>query len=401
MDSSYLLSTINPVIGLLLTLTFLLIWKKHPEKLHILNWALGFAAGSIGFGFEFFHFFIANFRFENGVNTLLPLSILFSVRGVCLRYRGHSPDIILLFLVTATTAIGFGMSSGHHYAHTRGLAISLGVALMMILAMHAMTKTRTWGRIDLCIFLAFLSLTVLVPLRPLASFLIDGAATVGTLEVTSFWVVSLKIAGLYAWVAFAILFLMRIAADMLDELHEEMVTDSLSGILNRRGFFETAPRVILEASPKLPVSVLLLDIDHFKKVNDTYGHQVGDEVIRRVAGVMLEHSPKAAVIGRLGGEEFVVLIPNTGRSSALAFAESLRLQIETQSHSEIQANHPVTVSIGLAEGTGGPLDELMRDADSALYQAKNRGRNQVAAFNGEAFRDHAKQTPGPLVRALR
>tara|TARA_R110002012_G_scaffold35788_3_gene101825 strand:- start:101042 stop:102247 length:1206 start_codon:yes stop_codon:yes gene_type:complete len=400
-DSSYLLSTINPVIGLLLTLTFFLIWKRHPEKLHILNWALGFAAGSLGFGFEFFHFFIANFRFENGVNTLLPLSILFSVRGLCLRYRGHSPDSTLLFLVTVTTAIAFGMSSEHHYAHTRGMAISCGVAMMLILAMQAMRRTRTWNRIDLCIFLTLASLTVLLPVRPLASFLIEGAADIGTLEVTSFWVVSLKIAGLYAWVAFAILFLLRIAADLLAELHEEMVTDPLSGIPNRRGFFETAETVIREASPKLPVSLLLLDIDHFKKVNDTYGHQVGDEVIRGVAGVMLENSPETAVIGRLGGEEFAILIPNTSRRSAFAFAEALRLNLEAQTHPEIHADHPVTVSIGLAEGTGGPLDELVRDADVALYKAKNGGRNQVAAVGGEAFRGHAMRTPRRLVRALR
>ncbi|SOE18116.1 diguanylate cyclase [Hoeflea halophila] len=399
MDSSFLLSTINPVIGLLLTLTFFLIWRKHPEKLHILNWALGFAAGSIGFGFEFFHFFIANFRFENGVNTLLPLSILFSVRGVCLRYRGHSPDSALLFLVTATTAIAFGMSGGHHYAHLRGLAISCGMAIMMILAMHAMTRAKNWNRIDLCTFLVFSSLAVLLSLRPLASFLMEGAANADTLEVTSFWVVSLKIAGLYAWVVFAILFLLRIAADILNELHEEMVTDSLSGILNRRGFFETASRVIREANPRLPVSLLLLDIDHFKQVNDTYGHQAGDAVIRGVAGVMLEHSPETAVIGRLGGEEFAILIPLSSSRASLAFAEAMRMKIQAQSHPEIHTDYPVTVSIGVAEGKGRALDELMRDADLALYKAKNWGRNQVSV-GGEAFRDHAAQIPGQRVRAF-
>lgn len=401
MDSSYILSTINPVIGFLLSLTFFLIWKKHSDKTYILNWSLGFAAGSIGYAFEFFHFFIANFRFDNGVNIFLPISVLFTVRGVCLRYCGQAPDRILLSVITLTGIVACWMSVGNHNALIRGLAISSGVAIALIVAMHAMMRAPNRGRIDLCIFLTMLSLTVLLPVRPFVSFLIEGAPKIDAIEVTSFWVVSLKVAGLYAWVTFAILFLLRIAADLLAELNERSVTDALSGILNRRGFFEAAETLVRCATPKLPVSVLLLDIDHFKKVNDTYGHQIGDQVIRNVADMMHFNGPETAVIGRLGGEEFAMVLPNTGRRAAFAFAEALRMSIHQQSHSDIPADHPITVSIGLAEGTGGPLEELLHDADIALYKAKNGGRNQVGTVGAEAFRGHTMRTPGRLVRALR
>jgi len=400
-DSSYILSTINPVIGLFLALTFYLIWRKHSEKAYILNWSLGFAAGSIGYAFEFFHFFVTSFRFANGVNIFLPISMLFTVRGVCLRYSGQAPDRILLSAITLTGVIGCWMSFGDHNALIRGSVVSGGVLVAMIVAMHAIMKAPGRDKIDLCLLLTILSLTLLLPVRPLASFLIEGAPRTDAIEVTSFWVVSLKVGGLFVWMAFAILFLLRIAADLLAELNEQSVTDSLSGILNRRGFFETAEGMVLNATPKLPVSVLLLDIDHFKKVNDSYGHQTGDEVIRNTAAVMHSNAPETAVIGRLGGEKFAMILPNTNRRTALPFAEALRMSIERQSHSGVSADHPITASIGLAEGTGGPLEELLHDADIALYKAKNGGRNQVGTVGAEAFKGHSMRTPGRLVRALR
>lgn len=401
MDSSYILSTINPVIGLLLTLTFFLIWKKHPDKTYILNWSLGFAAGSIGYAFEFFHFFIASFQFANGVNIFLPIYVLFTVRGICLRYTGQAPDRVLLSVITLTSIVTLWMSTGDHNALIRGLLVSCGAAIALMIALHAMVKAPSKDRIDLGIFLTILSLTILLPVRPLVSFLIEGAPRTNAIEITSFWVVSLKVAGLYAWMAFAILFLLRIAGDLLTELHEQSVTDSLSGILNRRGFFDTAGATVRDATPKLPVSILLLDIDHFKKVNDTYGHHIGDQVIRSVANCMHSNAPETAVIGRLGGEEFAMILPNTGQRTAFAFAETLRMSIHQQSHSNVPADHPISVSIGLAEGTGGPLEELLHDADVALYKAKNGGRNQVSVVGGEAFKGHAMRTPGRLVRALR
>lgn len=400
MDSSYILSTINPVTGFLLALTFFLIWKNHPGKKYILNWSLAFAAGSIGYAFEFFNFFIANFRFANGVNIFLPVSMLLMARGICLRYAGRSPDRLLLSAITFCGMIGCWLSFGDHNALIRGSIVSAGAVVTMIAAMTAILRAPERDRIDLSIFMVLLALTILLPVRPLVSFLIEGAPHIDAIEVTSFWAVSLKVGGLFAWIAFALLFLLRIASDLLSELNAQSVTDALSGMLNRRGFFDTAGSVVRDATPKLPVSVFLLDIDHFKKVNDTYGHQVGDQVIRNVAEALHTNAPETAIIGRLGGEEFAIVLPNTNRKAGLAFAEALRMNLERLSHAGIPDDHPVTVSIGLAQGTGNALDELLHDADMALYKAKSGGRNKIEVNGGEAFRDQSTRMPGRLVRAL-
>lgn len=400
MDYSYILSTINPVTGILLALTFFLIWRRHPEHKHILNWSLGFAAGSIGYAFEFFHFFISNFQFANGVNIFLPVSMLFTARGLCLRYAGHVPDRLLLSAITLCGMIGCWMSFGDHNALVRGTIVSGGVVVVLLVAMNAILRAPSRDGIDLSILAAIGVLVTLLVIRPVASFLIEGAPNINAVEVTSFWTVSLKVGGLFAWIAFALLFLLRIAVDLLSELNAQSVTDALSGIPNRRGFFETAIPLVRGATQNLPVSVFLIDIDHFKKINDTYGHQVGDQVIRTVARALQTSAPETAVTGRLGGEEFAIVIPNTDRAAATAFAEALRMNIEHQKHAGIEADCPATVSIGVAQGAGHALDELLHEADMALYKAKSSGRNRVVVNGGEAFRNQSTRMPGRLVRAL-
>jgi diguanylate cyclase (GGDEF)-like protein len=122
-------------------------------------------------------------------------------------------------------------------------------------------------------------------------------------------------------------------------------------------------------------SVLLLDLDHFKRVNDTRGHRVGDEVLRTVAGVLRGRCRRSDIVARYGGEEFAVLLPDTGREDAITLARELRLRVGTTTMAM-----PVTVSIGVAASSDGhgPPDALVGAADRALYEAKAAGRNHVA-----------------------
>ena len=399
MDSSYILSTINPVVSLLFASTFFLIWKQQPGRVHILNWALAFTFGSIGFAFEFLHHFSPVFKFTDGVNIFMPVCLLLIVRGVCLRYSGSAPTLLLLSILVVSQVTASWIALVHQNAFGRGFAISTGIALLLAVAIHALIKSQTTERIDHGILLALVSALVLVLVRPALSFFVEGAPDIGDIEASSFWAVSLKVAGLYSLMVLAILFLLRIAADLFTELNEQSVTDSLSGLLNRRGFFAAAETRALQASPTLPNSVLLLDIDHFKRVNDSYGHQTGDSVIQAIAGLMKSSAPETAIVGRLGGEEFAIFLPGTTSTTALAFAEALRTSIGLQHHEGIPATHPVTASMGLAEGTGEELELLLHLADIALYKAKNGGRDQVQLADGKGPGEDAGH--GNLVRSAR
>src|ERR1051326_1838989 len=128
------------------------------------------------------------------------------------------------------------------------------------------------------------------------------------------------------------------------------------------------------------VSILMIDIDHFKRVNDTAGHPAGDEVLRQLAGLLSDAVRSIDIVARFGGEEFVVILPQTGPEGGMVFAERLRHRIAEQEFDVPGRELRLTVSIGLATfpaaGTT-TADDLLARADEALYRAKTEGRNQV------------------------
>jgi diguanylate cyclase (GGDEF)-like protein/PAS domain S-box-containing protein len=166
---------------------------------------------------------------------------------------------------------------------------------------------------------------------------------------------------------------------LMDLLQKQAVTDELTGLPNRREFLEVMEKV-LESDEQL--AVLMLDIDYFKKVNDTYGHDAGDEVLRVLAKIGMAASRKMDVFARWGGEEFVAALPGSDAEQARAIAEKLRATFEKQDFAHdwsIGRAIPFTVSIGVSTRADGEndLDAIMKRADEALYQAKENGRNRV------------------------
>lgn len=158
-----------------------------------------------------------------------------------------------------------------------------------------------------------------------------------------------------------------------DQLTYEAATDALTGLMNRRALEDIMTRRIAST---LPFSLIILDVDKFKLVNDTYGHGSGDEVLRHVARVISSSLRPGDVCCRYGGEEFVILLPGTGLAEAYALAEEARLALE---ESKAPIPGKVTVSAGVAHYPYNALDResLLEKADKALYQAKSSGRNRT------------------------
>jgi eukaryotic-like serine/threonine-protein kinase len=162
--------------------------------------------------------------------------------------------------------------------------------------------------------------------------------------------------------------------------------DGLTGLLNRRHFFALAERqVSITERHNRPLAAIMLDIDHFKPVNDRYGHAVGDQVIQAVAARLRATARDSDLVGRYGGEEFALLMPETGKS-ALVLAERLREAVEQAPVQTASGPLAVTVSIGVAHlaGQGGDISELLGRADDALYRAKAAGRNRVEVDREES-----------------
>jgi diguanylate cyclase len=161
-------------------------------------------------------------------------------------------------------------------------------------------------------------------------------------------------------------------------------TDPLTGLANRRQLDETL-RDMLAAQK--PISLLMVDIDHFKTVNDQHGHLTGDEVLRKLGGLLTELAGEGVLPARFGGEEFAVLMPGGALRDAMSFAERIRAQISQSSMVIGQTGHSlsVTASLGVALASPGELPaRLIERADAALYEAKRSGRNRICSDPPEA-----------------
>jgi len=157
-------------------------------------------------------------------------------------------------------------------------------------------------------------------------------------------------------------------------------TDSLTGLYNRRHFLELAPHECAVAERYgTPLSALLLDIDHFKQINDTAGHLAGDEMLRRAAQIALECLRKPDILARYGGEEFFVLLPGSTAEQAAVVAERIRERVAADAFQTPAGRMTATISIGVAEflGKEDTLEGLIRRADLALYRGKSSGRNRT------------------------
>jgi diguanylate cyclase (GGDEF)-like protein len=177
-----------------------------------------------------------------------------------------------------------------------------------------------------------------------------------------------------------------------DILHTLATTDALTSLLNRHQIFLRAEQEFARlerereaGTPKKALGLLMLDVDHFKRHNDTYGHQAGDLILKEIADRLVRSLRRYDFVGRYGGEEFLAVLPGTGFDGARAIAERIREQVEAEPVVIDGVEVPVTVSLGLActVGDGESFEEALKRADDGLYRAKSEGRNRVAWVEGE------------------
>lgn len=186
----------------------------------------------------------------------------------------------------------------------------------------------------------------------------------------------------YAYSKRSVSFFLRMI-DANRRLRELAATDPLTGLMNARAYYAACERLIGTAlRARAPFAVLFIDLDHFKRINDTYGHEAGDAVLRETAACLQRNTRNSDALGRIGGEEFSMFLPDTDLQGALTLAEKLRQDIESLMPATGETRLKITASIGVARNLPHhhAIEDIQRDADQAMYLAKQQGRNRVTSL---------------------
>lgn len=384
MQGQLFISLLNPGIGLLFAAAFFLMWLNRRERY------VAYAAGAyLATAFAFL---------MQDVAPVLPMELqrlpanagflatgaLFAA-AIIERYHLPVPWRAMGIVAGIALAIFSWFLLGDPSITARIYAISAGagaIALMVVRALWPIEKPHLIDRV--LFWVAALSAANLI-IRPLVIFaFVGGFDSYVGFQQSIYWT-TVQFSQAMVSIVAAISLMVAVAIDMIAELRREADDDQLSGLLNRRGFEAAAGSALRRSlDDDRPAALLIADLDHFKQVNDQHGHAMGDAIIAAFGAHVRALGPDDMVAGRIGGEEFALLLPGTGIETARRLAEVIRIGFSTACAETIPPSLVPTTSIGLAAGMAGEgLSQLMRRADQALYDAKRAGRNRVRAYRPE------------------
>ena len=311
----------------------------------------------------------------------LATGILFAA-AIIRRFGLPVPWRAMAIVASISLAMFIWFLLGDPNIPARIYSISAGAGVIALMIVRALWPVSKPHLIDHALFwIAALSAVNLL-IRPLVilTFLGDFDNYEG-FQQSVYWT-TVQFSQAMVSIFAAIGLMVAVAIDMMRELRAEADGDELSGLLNRRGFETKAGAALGRCTAEgRSVALLIADLDHFKRINDTHGHAVGDAIIAAFGAHVRKIGPDEMVAGRVGGEEFAILLAGAGIEGARQLAEAIRTGLHAACADRIPASLCPTTSIGLVAGSPAEsLSRLMRDADQALYEAKRMGRNRVRAF---------------------
>ncbi len=388
-------SAILSSIGLTLTLVLvLMIFGAYQQRTLIMHWVRGLLLFALGLGV----YFIAQTSLVDGPQgvyaasavTIIAWGVSLYVNGIRM-FRGYRVYRYWpLLVVTTLLACNAVMLN----THTSERWILLSNLLVLICVFGDGSRSLVGHGKDFVAHVFWLCCSLFAGISLLLAFMATKVVLNDHVSLHSFsdWRIHAYVmsASVLVFTAVTALLLLVMHVRAQAGLQAIATLDVLTGVLNRRGLQEAATRMqAVSQRIRLPMGLLIVDLDYFKKVNDVYGHLVGDVVLKSCAGTIRAALRGGDVIGRYGGEEFCILMPNTGEQEAMILAERIRRIIEVtpvsiagvESMSSDTQAIKCTVSVGAvsSETVGYGLEGLFAGADQNLYKAKQNGRNRIAS----------------------
>lgn len=376
MSSAVFAIAVNAVVACLFAATYLAIGLSNPSFRRVLWFALAYAIGTgtpVSELLVRFSDYPQLFAATSSATFLL--AFLTTAIAIASFYRQRIPWLVLAAILVASFALRAAIWGGQRNTLPYELFYQLPFAAATLLC--AILVFRARDRHDWVLGALFLLVSAHFFVKPLVAMTFGSGPSAKAYADSAYALFSQSTSGILL-VAVGLALVIAVLRKMLGEAHQASEIDPLSGLLNRRGFIRRSEATIARAAPSRgEVALLMLDLDHFKQINDTHGHGVGDRVIVAFARILTDCCPPKTIVGRIGGEEFAILLENSSATIARLLGETIRAHLNCRALDEATRIH-ATVSIGLALGDSSTgLSELAQRADDALYDAKRTGRDRL------------------------
>ena len=378
MKDNILIGLLNPMIALIFASTFLVFWSRDKERTYIFVIAVSYLSMGVGFLVSLFgpdEWILLRSAISNFCYAAATVMLVWA-----LAKRANLVAPILLLSTIAALSVPFNtwLKITSDNINASLYATNFIIGIMFGIGAWILRNNTNKNLIERILFWTILLTAIQFWVRPIISLAIETNIQPDEYRQTTYWVVLNFTTALFS-VLVALALIAASARDVMSDVIKDTSFDHLTGLKIRRVFDEDARKMINDhASRNVPLSLILLDVDHFKEINDTYGHPCGDQVLSTLGNVLKQSIRETDVAGRVGGEEFCILLSNTDGKASQVFAEGLRLKLPTIRLSCLPSSNSISASFGVVSyKKGDSLDELYKRADKALYQAKESGRNCV------------------------
>lgn len=374
--------------SLVIAIIFYMAWKTLGEKPWALNWSIAFVASTlywvVNLSAELFPSYEAHWLTTNVFGLAM---ITLALRGHCQRSEcAYLPNNLWPYAVLIFVAIFWTTMVRPHAGFSAAVlpfvaAVSLFLSAAMIIHHRKTTRMAEWAAaVTMIVFAA-----VQIPAAVYAFSLGPNPVIIAdpTLSLASVLVIPAGFVGMAMFIIF------MLASDLYEDMKEIAVRDQLTGLLNRRGFGEQAAIAFATARRTAQtVSVIMADIDHFKSVNDEFGHHTGDKALAHFAGLLSEDRRVEDIVARVGGEEFSLILPGMDVAEAIEIADELCTRMAASPMTDDGREVIMTASFGVAAIADSDtcLSDVIVKADRALYRSKRAGRNRVDLESSQIMR---------------
>lgn len=372
-----ILGLLAPLMALFFAATFVVLWRVGRLKRHVLGFGIAFALSAMAFLITHFLPINAVYLFHT-TQLFYALSSTIMLAAVCERagQQLHLASFAVVYLITALV-MGLMVSLSDDVA-PRLVIVNIGYGAMFAMGVTTLLTARRREAIDFAIIAVMAFQAVDFFVRPSLTLLFEQTIPVEVYRESIYYSLIGLILGLKG-VSIAMVLIGATIAEWMTALRESSERDALSGLRNRDSFEEMMRNLLPRAQvERRPLSMIVADIDHFKKVNDIWGHQAGDQAIAGIGELIGKTVRDCDTAGRIGGEEFCIAVWNCPSDPAERLADRIRQAFANLKLSGLSDDIRLTASFGVATARDGETyEQLFARADTALYKAKSSGRNRV------------------------